>query len=357
MRVIHIADCHLLMEPEKGTAIGAIRKKEIASVLERIVDACNEQEADLLLIAGDLFHTRPRLRDIKEADYTFSKLKKTRVVLIAGNHDYVSAHSFYREYEWQGPVTMLVGDELEHVTFADLHTSVYGFSYHTRDIYEPLYDDVQPAGDGIQILLAHGGDEKNVPMNRKKIAAAGFEYVALGHIHKPEILCGNMAYAGSPEPLDRNETGEHGYMLVDITGEEGAYKTAITFVPCALREYRDISLPVTGDDTNGLLKDRLRQMVEQEGSRHMYRVTLTGKHNAELETDTEGLKDCGLITEVQDRTLPEYNLEELRRINADNLLGMYIGALSGGDTPEEKELHEKALYYGLEALMNGGRQE
>lgn len=352
MRIIHIADCHLMAEPEKGTKLAKIRKQEILDSFAGIIDVCNETEADLLLIAGDLFHSAPRLKDLKEIDYLFKKLLKTRVVLVAGNHDYIGPRSFYRDYEWQGPVTMITDSEMTHVTFADIRTSVYGFSYPTRDVKEPVYDDVKAVGDGIQILLAHGGDEKNAPMNFRKIAQNGFEYVALGHIHKPDVVGTKIAYAGSLEPLDRNETGAHGYMLVDITGEEAPYTTVMEFVPFSKREYRDMEVCVTGEDTNGSVKDRLTKQIIAEGEQHMYRVTVTGKREADLTIDTDALMECGLVTEVIDKTLPEFDIEGLRKANADNLIGMFIEALSKGDNPSENAKNEMALYYGLEALLN-----
>ena len=44
---------------------------------------------DLLLVAGDLFHRQPLLRELKEVDGLFASLDRTQVVLVAGNHDYM----------------------------------------------------------------------------------------------------------------------------------------------------------------------------------------------------------------------------------------------------------------------------
>ena len=95
-----------------------------------------------------------------------------------------------------------------------LDVYVYGLSYEHQEIENPLYDSIHPAeGDGVHILLAHGGDAKHIPMNIKSIAASGFDYIALGHIHKPQILIrDNAAYAGALEPVDRNDLGDHGYI-------------------------------------------------------------------------------------------------------------------------------------------------
>ena len=59
------------------------------------------------------------------------------------------------------------------------------------------------------ILLAHGGDESHIPIQREDMLKwSGFDYIALGHIHKPEIIFEDlMAYAGSLEPLDQHRDG------------------------------------------------------------------------------------------------------------------------------------------------------
>ncbi len=86
MKFIHIADVHLGVHPDAGTAYTEKRPKEIWDTFERIIGICQKEQTDLLLIAGDLFHRQPLLRELKEAEPSFSALTHTKVVLIAGNH-------------------------------------------------------------------------------------------------------------------------------------------------------------------------------------------------------------------------------------------------------------------------------
>ena len=102
MRFIHLADVHLAAVPEKGTALGKIREKEIYQTFYRVLDRCEEEQIDLLLIAGDLFHRPPLVRELKEVNYHFEKLTHTKVVLIAGNHDYIGTHSNYQDKKRSG---------------------------------------------------------------------------------------------------------------------------------------------------------------------------------------------------------------------------------------------------------------
>ena len=98
--------------------------------------------------------------------------------------------------------------------FPELRTAVYGLSYHSREISRPLYDGFTAArAEPFEILLAHGGDEKHIPFDRRAMERAGFDYIALGHIHKPMILKEDqIIYSGALEPVDKNDTGPHGYV-------------------------------------------------------------------------------------------------------------------------------------------------
>ena len=96
MLIIHTADIHLGASPDPGESWGENRKQEIWDSFERLVMTVEEQKADLLLIAGDLFHRPPLLRELREVNALFARLSKTQVVFMAGNHDYAGPHSFYR---------------------------------------------------------------------------------------------------------------------------------------------------------------------------------------------------------------------------------------------------------------------
>ena len=115
MRFIHIADVHLGAKPDSGSAYAPTRGREIWAALEKIVDLCNEERIELLLIAGDLFHRQPLLRELKEVNGLFSRLVKTQVVLCAGNHDYLKKDSYYRTFSWERHVHMILDSELQAV--------------------------------------------------------------------------------------------------------------------------------------------------------------------------------------------------------------------------------------------------
>ena len=73
------------------------RGTEIWDSFYKLLDETERSGADLLLIAGDLFHRQPLKRELKELNYRFSQLTHAKVVIVAGNHDYIGNQSFYKE--------------------------------------------------------------------------------------------------------------------------------------------------------------------------------------------------------------------------------------------------------------------
>lgn len=351
MKFIHIADVHLGAVPDSGKPWGVSREKEIWESFHNIINICNEQKADLLLIAGDLFHRQPQIRELKEINYYFSKLTTAQVVLMAGNHDYIGARSGYTGFPWDERVHMFYQDTIETIEFPEINTDIYGLSYHKRDITEPLYDLVRPIKNNrFHILLAHGGDDKDIPINRKKLFESGFDYIALGHIHKPEIINKRMAYSGSLEPIDKNEIGERGYILGEINRDElGNIQTTIRFVSQSIRQYINLNLDVNPSTTNASLIDQAKEKMEYYGTKHIYELNLKGIRDESIHFDKEALKNIGNVVEVTDQTVPDYDFDVLYRENADNLIGMFIKKI--GEENAEDEVARKALYYGMEALL------
>lgn len=346
MKFIHIADIHLGAAPDAGTAYSEERPQELWDTFAGVIARCEQEQTDLLLIAGDLFHRQPLLRELKEVNYLFSTLTHTKVVLIAGNHDYIRRDSYYPAFQWNDNVYPLFGERLEVVLLEELDTAVYGFSYHEREIKEPRYDNVRAAGAaGYEILLAHGGDEKHIPFSRETFAKSGFDYIALGHIHKPQTVIAEKAlYAGALEPTDKNDTGHHGFIRGEIT-ESGVHTE---FVPCAKREYIHLALQVDKTMTAGSVRDWQKKIIEERGTRHLYKFLLQGFRDPDVIFDTDRMKVYGNVLEVEDETKPAYHFQKIWEENRENLIGKYIETFAGC---EEDSIEYQALYEGVQALL------
>lgn len=315
-----------------------------------MIEVCEKEKTDLLLIAGDLFNRQPLLRELKEVDYLFSTLSHTKVILCAGNHDYIKKNSYYTTFKWSSNVHMFLENELAKAEFPELDTAVYGLSYYKKEITEFLYD-VEPEETGCKnkILLAHGGDEKHIPFKKEMLLAHGYDYVALGHIHKPqELVTGRIAYAGALEGTDKNDTGVHGYRKGTIANR----KCQSEFVPFASREYVHMEITISKEMTGFSIRNTLSHAMEERGIHHMYKIILTGFRSPELNLDYSAMDIYGNIIEIVDQTKPAYDFEKLLRVNKDNLIGHFIQSFSG---EKENSVEYEALCEGISALMETKR--
>ena len=301
-------------------------------------------------MAGDLFHRQPLLRELKEVDGLFASLERTQVVLIAGNHDYMRRDSYYRTFQWSANVHFLGSASVEAVELPALETAVYGCSYHERQIRQPLYDSAPAAGrQKREILLAHGGDTDHIPVSREALAGLGYDYVALGHIHMPQVVIpGLAAYAGALEPTDRNDTGHHGYIQGEIT-EDGC---RFSFVPFASREYIHCEVEVDRRTTGAGLADLIWKKIEENGIQNMYKFLLKGYRDPDTLFDLDALDRRGNIIDIVDETKPAWDLEKLYRNNKNNLIGRSIESFSGA---EKDSVEYRALFEGISALMETRR--
>lgn len=307
---------------------------------------CEDERMDLLLIAGDLFHRQPLLRELKEVNGIFQRLTHTKVVMIAGNHDYLKAGSFYKKFQWCDQVYPLFGEELEYIEFPELKTCVYGMSYGQREITEPVYERAFPLRkQAIEILLAHGGDKKHCPFKKDRVLDLGYDYVALGHIHRPEELeYQKMYYAGALEPVDTADTGAHGF----IKGEIRNKKVYIEFVPFASREYIHEDVLVTKEMVGRDVREKISGIIQEKGVQNIYKIRLVGQRDPEIEFDTQGMDVFGNVVELFDETRPAFNYQKLKDENRDNLLGRFIENMQGA---LEGSLEYQALAEGVSALL------
>jgi len=218
MKFIHTGDIHYGMKPDSNRPWGKERADAVKSSLQKIIDVAKKREVDLLLIAGDLFHSQPFSRDLKEVNFLFSTIPDTKVVIIAGNHDCLRENNNILSFPWAKNVVYLSTPTISSVYFQDINTEIYGFSYHDREVKENIVSGLSiRENDRVKILLLHGGDATHLPFDKNELNKISSSYIALGHIHKPEVLFDrHMAYCGSPEPLDMTETGDHGIFYGEI---------------------------------------------------------------------------------------------------------------------------------------------
>lgn len=349
VKFIHTGDIHWGMSPDSDKPWSRERARDIRDTFAAIIEKTKQMGADCLFVAGDLFHRQPLLKDLKEVNYLFSTIPGVKVVIIAGNHDRIRKSSAVLSFSWCPNVTFLNSEELSSVYFEDINTEVTGFSYYTPEIREAKLNQAEAPKDGrIHILLGHGGDMNHSPIDRASLAASDFSYIALGHIHKPEVLAEKkMAYCGSPEPLDKTETGEHGIFYGEIN-PVSLEVTALTFIPMARIRYIPLVVNITPATTNTELYLKMSHEVEKRGTDHIYRFRIRGMRDPDINFELDSLQLRYRITDILDESEPQYDFSALFAEHPSDMIGFYIRALQ---KPDMSPVEKKALFYGIHALL------
>ncbi|WP_124068330.1 DNA repair exonuclease [Clostridium sp. E02] len=349
MKFIHIADVHWGMSPDSDKPWSKERFQDIKDTFAKVINQAKELEADCLFISGDLFHRQPLIRDLKEVNYLFSTIPEVHVVLIAGNHDRIRNNSALLSFTWAPNVSYLIGEELDRVYLKEINTEVYGFSYHSAEILENRLDHLKVPNNGkIHILLGHGGDANHIPFDKGAMSALDFSYIAMGHIHRPEVLIENrMAFAGSLEPLDKTESGRHGMMVGEIN-EVTRMVTSLRFIPVARLQYISLAVHVTTATTNTELAMKITQEIQNRGTHHIYRFRIRGMRDPDIAFDLDMLSNRFKIMEILDESEPQYDFSTLFAEHPSDMIGFFIQALQ---KPEMSQVEKKALNYGIGALL------
>ncbi len=349
MKFIHTGDIHWGMSPDSDKPWSRERTQAIKETFEEVIRLAREREVDFLFIAGDLFHRQPLARDLKEVNYLFSTIPSVHVVLIAGNHDRIRTNSALMSFTWCPNVTFFMNETLDSVVFSDCNTEVHGFSYYTPEITEPQLDHIDIPDNGrIQILLAHGGDSTHLPMDKNHLASCPFSYIALGHIHKPQVILERRAaYCGSLEPLDKTETGAHGVFIGEIHPVTRQV-TALEFLPLCRSQYISLAVNVTPKTTNVELASRISQEIQRRGLQHIYRFVIRGMRDPDISFDLDVLESRFRIAQIKDESEPQYDFAQLFAEHPSDMIGFYIRTLQKENM---SDVEKKALYYGINALI------
>lgn len=358
IRFIHTGDIHLGLQFNNvsfNQELAKERRRELWSTFEGMVNHAVKEDLNFLLLAGDIFETEYfTLGDIKRLRDILKEARNVNVVISAGNHDYINDRSLYGRVEWSPNVHIFTGKGIGKKEFAHLNTIVYGYSWDRIEIKDnSLFDDfISQDTNSNKILLIHGdlaGTSNYLPLDLNLLKSLDMDYIALGHIHKPQIISNKIAYCGCLEPLDFGETGHRGFIQGSISNKV----SKIEFIPFSKRIFLNLDLKI--NENMGYL-DIVRAIKEiNVGSKEsdFYRVKLKGYIQNDLDLDglIKDLKENFYYIEIINETIPDYDLEALERDFRENIIGQFINEMKKKGL--DNELAKDALYYGLEALLKG----
>lgn len=349
MKFIHTGDIHLGLCPDPGMSWSRERAGAVAQSLKAVVRTAAEKQADLLLIAGDLFDAQPLPRDLKAAAGLFASIPQTKIAVCAGECDCLRVSSAALTFPFPENVHFFTEESLSSALFPEINTEVTSFSYHAPVIRENLLSGVRAPEDGrIHILMAHGGDASHVPFLPADLKSAGFTYCALAHDHRPHVLIPGMAaFCGSPEPLSFRDTGEHGCYFGEVDDVSRSLIN-LTFLPLSSVRCISLLVNVTPESTNTELLLDLTKRIQERGAENIYTIKIRGRRDPALHFDITNLKNRFRIAGIIDESVPDYDYPRLFAEHSSDIIGFFIREL---DRPDASELEKKALSAGIDALL------
>lgn len=232
---IHAADLHLDSQ-FKGVSglsdgIRAFLRESTFASFERLTELAIREQVDFIVICGDVYDAKDSsLQAQLRFQEALDRLGEhgVGVYVIHGNHDPLDGP---RMIVSQKEHVHVFGPEFERVTACRRQDGrpvavIGGISYPTAKVTENTSLHFQRNRDSslFHIALLHAnvdGDpahETYSPCTRRDLTAAGYDYWALGHIHKRQVLQENphIVYPGNIQGRSIRETGAKGCYVVRV---------------------------------------------------------------------------------------------------------------------------------------------
>ena len=298
MRLLHFADLHLGVEsygridPDTGLSSRFI---DFLKTFDEMVDYAIESKVELALFCGDAYKTRdPTPTQQREFARRISRLSSHNIpiFLLIGNHDLPNALgrattteifdtlSVKNVYVANKPDVFRIptsGGDIQVAALPWLRRNALMSKEDAKNLnVEQINQRLQEVLTGVvaaladkldpslpAVLAAHvwvqgatTGTEKGMTIGQEHVLLPGnvarpeFDYIALGHIHKHQVVHPNppVVYAGSLERLDfSDEKDDKGFYVVEIGGKgQGAYE----FHPVSARRFLTIEVKLESSDAD-----------------------------------------------------------------------------------------------------------
>ena len=320
--MLHLGDVHLGIEKygrlDPATGLNT-RLLDFTACFDEAVDYAIENDVDLVVFCGDAYRNRdPNPTYQREFAKRIHRLARNgiQVFLLVGNHDLPlslgRAHTveifetleignviigrkpgLYHIETKGGPVqivaipwlarnTILTKDEYKNKTITEINDLLGDYVAARIDELASRLDPRTPAilAAHLSVMGATFGSEKSVMLGhdvivpKSVITNRAFDYVALGHVHKHQVLSNYplTIYAGSIERVDFGEENEEkGFVVIDLEKGSAEY----TFRPVKARRFLTIEVKAEGDDpTEQILAAIRKQDLDGAVVRLFVRTTL-----------------------------------------------------------------------------------
>jgi exonuclease SbcD len=234
VKFIHAADIHLDsalhgLERYEGAPVEEIRSAT-RRAFDNLIELAIDEQVAFVLLVGDLYDGD--WKDYNTGLYFVERMGRLRdagirVFIVAGNHD--AASQITKHLRLPDNVTLFSTRKPERVVLDDLGVSICGQGFATRAVTNDISHDY-PQGDPqlLNIGLLHTcldgkpGHEPYAPCTIDGLRSKGYQYWALGHVHKREEVSQDpwIVFPGNIQGRHIREIGPKGCTLVTVDGGE-----------------------------------------------------------------------------------------------------------------------------------------
>jgi exonuclease SbcD len=305
IKIIHFADLHLGVENygriDPATGLSS-RLGDFLNSLDELVDYALAEKVDLVLFCGDAYKTRePTQTQQREFARRINRLASSDipVFLLVGNHDMPNAIGRATATEifdtltvknvtvasrpgtfkiqttggavqvsalpWLRRSALLSREDTKNLNLEQVNQRMQEALTQVISSQATVLDPSLPAilAAHVSVGAARAGSESMMAIGQEpvlllsNIALPAFDYVALGHIHKHQVLAENppAVYAGSLERIDfSEEDDEKGFYVIDIETGQTSRKVTFDFHPVKARRFLTITVTLGQDDPDPTAK-------------------------------------------------------------------------------------------------------
>jgi len=341
LKILHTADLHLGMKFTRGY-IPEVQERLIEARFETfdsLIEVANKHGADLLVIAGDLFHnTKASRKDILRTTSLLKKFEGRLILILPGNHDYIQKGDdplWPIFIESASENTLLLNEPKPYdLRRHDIDATVYAAPCVSKrssiNAIGWMHEYPKDAETRFHIGIAHGSleglspdfNEEYYPMSKKELTDVGIDLWLMGHTHirYPDEENGTDArvfFPSTPEP-DGFDCQHPGYVwLIELNDDKSVRYQSIRTGHC---RFLTIQREIRGEDD----VQALRSFFHEKGSEEcLVRLKLEGRVRGEIFDErmslVKELRESVLhLEEDMTNLFREITLEDINREFTEN---------------------------------------
>ena len=326
MKFIHTADLHLdspflgLKNHSLPDDLWEKIHQSTFDSFQKIIDEAINDQVDFVLLVGDLFDREER--SVAADAFLMAQLNRLKdheidAFISFGNHDYSTADPSSFGYPDN---TYVFSNQVETKKYRldnGQVVAISGFSFDKQWITDPMIQDYPQAFSDAtwNIGMLHGSlstlnspEANYAPFTLNQLEEKGYDYWALGHIHKRQALNkqGTINYSGNTQGRHINETGEKGFLLVESDGSQLTSR----FQSTAPIIWDFMAVSVAQQPVKQLVESIMSQLADQHFDQlHLLRLQL--KSDQQLDSELLGQIASGELLDA----IQQINRDKWRQLN------------------------------------------